>query len=370
MKILILAQLVTYSGVGTYIKQLSEQLAMSGDEVYILSSKYDLSLDSQISCHKFLPLTKSNIAKNYKIFKDIVESNKIDVVHIQHRIVGIYPAIYNLCNHKIPCTYILHTAKLEQNNFIKRLLTYTGQRAISISTEVEECLIKQLKINKDKISKVYNGVDRTKLTPWTTQHKNEERLKLGINSQCKVIGVHGRIDHVKGHDILIEAISDMDETTKSKLHVVVSGSIENNVYYRTIKAKIDELGLSPMFTFVGWVEPQYLLGLSDLMVAPSRREGFPLSAIEAFFMKVPVIRTRTGGYIDMQDYCIGIDVDSSAQLKDEILRFIVKQDLGHTDYSELAERAYDFANNNCSIEIMTSNTRKIFEEILYENKKS
>ena len=308
--------------------------------------------------------------KNYKIFKEVVEREKIDIVHIQHRIVGIYPAIYNLFNHKIPCTYILHTAKLEQNNFIKRLFTYTGERTIAISTEVEECCIKQLKIKRNKITKVYNGVDKRKLTPWTIQRKNEEKNKLNIDSRCTVIGVHGRIDHVKGHDVLIEAVSELDDRIKSQLHIVVSGSIENNLYYEKIKERIDELDLSKMFTFVGWVAPEYILGLSDLMVAPSRREGFPLSAIEAFFMKIPVIRTRTGGYIDMQDYCIGIDVDDYKQLKEEIVRFICKKDYENKHYSELVERAYDFANNNCSIEIMTSNTREIFEEIIYEDKKS
>lgn len=117
MKILILAQLVTYSGVGVYIKQLSSQLCELGDEVHILSAKFDMELDERIICHKFFPLTKFNIVKNYKIFKTVIEENKIDVVHIQHRIVGIYPQLYNTIRVKVPCSYILHTGKLEQNNF-------------------------------------------------------------------------------------------------------------------------------------------------------------------------------------------------------------------------------------------------------------
>lgn len=369
MKILILAQIVTHSGVGVYIKSLAEELCRNGDEVHILSSIYDLKMDEKIKCHKFCSLKKSNIFKNYKIFKKVVKDNKIDVVHIQHRIVGIFPKMYNFIKLKVPCTYILHTAKLEQNNFFKRLLTYSGKKVIAISSEVYDCCRNSLKIDSKKIKIVYNGVDETKLKCITLNQKNEKKISLGIGLDKIVICIHGRIDYVKGHDILIESLMELTEIERNKLHIVVSGSTNNNAYYDEINKRICNLGIKNMFTFVGWCEPQDILSISDLMVQPSRREGFPLSTIEAFFMKVPVIRSKTGGYNDMKELCVATEIEDIIQLKNEISRFIKSYiHLNEKDnYIQMVNNAYEFANSNCSIKKMANNTRRVFEEIIDEN---
>lgn len=372
MKILILAQLVTYSGVGVYIKQLSRELCELGDEVHVLSAKFDFELDERVICHSFLPLVNSNLIKNYRIFKSCVCENQIDVVHIQHRIVGIYPKLYNLIKLKVPCTYILHTGKLEQNNFLKRIFTYSGERVIAISSEVKECCIQELKIDERKISLVYNGVDNLKLKPISNQVKMMKRKSLGIEGDKFVICVHGRIDAVKGHDLLIEAINLLEDTERNRIHIIVSGNTKDNAYYEQIKQRIESLGIDNQFQFIGWCDPQDILSVSDLMVQPSRREGFLLSAIEAFFMRVPVIRTYTGGWYDMRECCIGIDIDDCEQLKKEISSFLksTHNDVKKDEYSKMIDKAEIFANSNCTIRVMTECTRKIFVEIVDENKKS
>lgn len=50
-----------------------------------------------------------------------------------------------------------------------------------------------------------------------------------------------------------------------------------------------------------------MLNISDVMVLPSKNEGFGIVCIESFAMKVPIIRTKTGGYSDIIDFCIGVN---------------------------------------------------------------
>lgn len=54
------------------------------------------------------------------------------------------------------------------------------------------------------------------------------------------------------------------------------------------------------------------------MLQPSMREGFLLAAIEAFFMRVPVIRSKTGGYKDMEDCCVGVPIGNVESIVQEL----------------------------------------------------
>jgi glycosyltransferase involved in cell wall biosynthesis len=49
---------------------------------------------------------------------------------------------------------------------------------------------------------------------------------------------------------------------------------------------------------VDQVEP--LLGLTDVMIIPSRIEGIPLVAMEALTLGVPVVATRVGGLPELE----------------------------------------------------------------------
>ena len=96
------------------------------------------------------------------------------------------------------------------------------------------------------------------------------------------------------------------------------------------------------------------------MVQPSRREGFPLSSVEAFLMNTPVIRTKVGGFVDMKDYCIGIEKDDSRQLYLELKKFMENRD----GYADMIKRARDWALNNCTIEIMANKTIEAYEKAI------
>ena len=79
-----------------------------------------------------------------------------------------------------------------------------------------------------------------------------------------------------------------------------------------------------------------ILSIADVMVLPSMQEGFPVSVIEALALKVPVIRTMTGGYIDMMDCVDGVeygDVENLTRLLEKNLAF-------NDDVQQRTELAY------------------------------
>lgn len=103
-----------------------------------------------------------------------------------------------------------------------------------------------------------------------------------------------------------------------------------------------------------------VLGISDYLISPSKNEGFLLTAIEAFIMKTPVIRTRTAGFDD-QKYCIEIREDNP----EDIVRII--NDIGHGnagDYKNRVDEAYRLAMKEFTAEVMAGKTVEVYKKAL------
>lgn len=62
--------------------------------------------------------------------------------------------------------------------------------------------------------------------------------------------------------------------------------------------RIKELQIEDTFRFTGWIETRAIMSLGNALLAPSKYEGFILSMVEAAIMRIPVLRTKTGGYKD------------------------------------------------------------------------
>jgi glycosyltransferase involved in cell wall biosynthesis len=101
------------------------------------------------------------------------------------------------------------------------------------------------------------------------------------------IGSVGRLDPMKGHDILLRAVAQVERT---KLVIVGDGA-----YRGELEQLATELGIADRLALPGWVDhPQRYLPTFDVVVQPSRSEGFPLTVVEAMLAARPVIATRVG----------------------------------------------------------------------------
>lgn len=96
----------------------------------------------------------------------------------------------------------------------------------------------------------------------------------------------GRLDRQKGVDVLVEALRRLG----SEAHAVVAGS--------AVLADSNDLAQMDNVTRVGWVGPSELETLfrsADVLVVPSRWEGFGLIAAEAMRAGLAVVASRVGG---------------------------------------------------------------------------
>lgn len=112
-----------------------------------------------------------------------------------------------------------------------------------------------------------------------------------------VIGFCGRIREVKGLELLVQALSYLDQKTGTKVVVRIAGDGD---YRSTIEELTVDLGVVDKVEFLGVVKdvPNFLKNL-DIYVQPSYAEGLSNSVLEAMSASLPVVASRISGNVDL-----------------------------------------------------------------------
>lgn len=132
-----------------------------------------------------------------------------------------------------------------------------------------------------------------------------EERPAPTNSTKALVAV-GRLVHVKGFDLLLDALAASTQT--SVLRIVGDGP-ERPALVQQAK----RLGVSDKVDFVGQRSPtevQAIMRESDVVVVPSRREAFGIVALEAWVSGTPLVATsQTGPAGFVTDGVDGVLVD-------------------------------------------------------------
>lgn len=174
--------------------------------------------------------------------------------------------------------------------FIERFLSNFCDRIICISNHdfIVAC---EARIPEKKLKTIQNGIAKSAIAVSTPFLPAEETTKL------KVLFI-GRFDHQKGADIYCEAMSQISD-------IAIGYLAGGGVLFDSKELRIPQ-NVYP----TGWLSPRELAAVFehvDLIVIPSRWEGFGLVAIEAMRAGLPVIATKVGGLTEIvEDQITGL----------------------------------------------------------------
>ncbi len=111
------------------------------------------------------------------------------------------------------------------------------------------------------------------------------RRMLAVDDADTVVGAVGRLEHVKGHDVLIEAAAAM---RPSPILVIVGDGSRR----ADLEQLATRLGIADRVRFLGHRDNvAQILPAFDVFCQPSRAEGLPLAVLEAQARGVPVVAT-------------------------------------------------------------------------------
>jgi glycosyltransferase involved in cell wall biosynthesis len=134
----------------------------------------------------------------------------------------------------------------------------------------------QAGIPSEKLVVVQNGLPR--------QRPEAEPLILDWPPDARRLLFVGRFDRQKGVDVLFEALRQLGDDAFA---YIVGDSL-----HTTLGA------LPPNARYAGWMTPSALESYyrsAEVIVMPSRWEGFPLVALEAMRAGLPIIASNVGG---------------------------------------------------------------------------
>lgn len=137
-----------------------------------------------------------------------------------------------------------------------------------------------------------NGVDMARVTGGCS---SAGRARLGVPKEAQAVGLVGRICRQKGVDTFVDAAMRLCPLFP-KARFVVVGDAEDQKLAMDLCQRIETAGLSDRIAFKDHAEDiADIYAALDLLVAPSRWEGFGLVAAEAMAAGVPVIAGDVGG---------------------------------------------------------------------------
>lgn len=307
-------------GEDTVVANEKKMLEEHGHKV-ILYRRNNSELKQMSKLQKlFLPITTIFNPRTYKEIKKLIKSENIEIVHVHNTLNLISPAVYyaarsmkvsvvqtvhnfrllcpgatfyrdgHICEdcmnnglwcavkHKCYRGSRMQTLACVLSTWFHRLTGIYGKINYICLTEFNKCKLLELKqIKPEKVFVKPNFVvSKGSIVP---EESRENQFVFA-----------GRLDKLKGIDILFEAWKSMGDTAP-KLVVCGTGPMEEwcKEFVRQNQVNIELRG------FVSNIETQKLIANSKALVLPTQwYEGFPMSILEAFSVGTPVICSDLG----------------------------------------------------------------------------
>ncbi len=143
-----------------------------------------------------------------------------------------------------------------------------------------------------------NGVDTEFFSPsiFSTEEKNELRSSLNISKDDFVFVFVGRLVRDKGINELVSVFKQITSSSKyGYVKLLLVGGMEGNIDRITPETE-QEINNNPNIIAVGFQKDvRKFFSISDCLVFPSYREGFPNVVIEAGAMELPCIVSDING---------------------------------------------------------------------------
>jgi glycosyltransferase involved in cell wall biosynthesis len=284
-------------------------------------------------------------------------SLKPDVIHTHSADLGFFIAISAKLYH-IPVVNTCHGVSFpdKQYSFIKRFaerffLKHAGFKRIIV---VEKNIL-----NFFDDAGIKNGVYIPNGVAIGRFAKEKAEIKADMKVRFLFVG---RLEEQKGCRYLLQATKILIEKAQNFVIIIVGDGSQ-----RAILDKLtEENNLGSYVTFVGSVDDERLRELyctSDVFILPSVWEGLPVTLLEAWSAKLPVIVTNVGA---IRDICVdegnGLIVrpKDPVGIADAMLRLIGDAELR----MRLAKNGAELVRREFSLERVVMSTLELYEEVI------
>ena len=322
---------------------------------------------------KNMPINSVLIEQKYRndltIIRPLVKhirQNRYNLIH-SHGARANFIAMFLRPFIKIPIVTTVHSDyRLDFTENLYKKYVYTSLNVIAlkfvdyyiaVSNNFKE-MLENRSFNKERIYTVYNTIDFDKKVEYLP--KKQFLKTYGLTEDTPVVGIIGRFDQVKGHDVFIKAAAlVVKKYPEVKFLMAGEGPEENS-----LKQLVKRLKLTNNIIFTGFVEDIFsFINAIDINVLTSYSESFPYVLLEGALMKKATISTAVGGIVDLiKEEQTGLlapggDYETIA----EKILFCLNNP---QERAKLGESLYSYAKENFSKESMKKTHLEIYNNII------
>lgn len=171
---------------------------------------------------------------------------------------------------------------------IEKILHHFSKHIAVNAEAIKDILTNRLRIPEQKIKVIHNGVDTDRFCKYDRQKAERIRASFGYCQEDFVVTLPGRMEFTKNHICLLRALRAIGNGNNIK--VLFVGNENDAALKSELMRFVDANGLTRKVRFAGRQDDMVsVYNLSDAVVLPSLREGFPNVLLEAMSVGIPVI---------------------------------------------------------------------------------
>ncbi|QPJ66321.1 MAG: glycosyltransferase [Candidatus Nitrohelix vancouverensis] len=306
-----------------------------------------------------------------------LKNKKPDLIHTHGKGPGLYGrVIARLLN--IPSIHTFHgfhfddipPLKRKLHLFVENFLSRITNWHIFVGeTEKERSHILS-HMNRNQYSVIPNGVDAAAIEAIRID-RAEVMRREGLKHYLygTLLGTVSRLSPEKGIHILIEGFALAVKKNADLRLIIIGGSLDEHKNYEAkLVERINELQLESKIAMVGAREDglSYMKCL-DYYISPSLSEGLPLSLLEAFSARVPVLASAIPGNEEVMGSpaCGTLFLPNSPEALAQTILATCKKN--HPEIEKLNAQAFSRVSTVYSAHSMAEATFKLYQNLAVHN---
>ena len=369
MKVMLSLMKLDIGGAETHVVELAKELKRRGWEVLVTSNggAFVDELEGYGIKHYTVPLQNKNpknVAKAFKLLKEIIETEKVDIVHSHARIPSF---ILGKLHKKMKFPFVTTAHWVFTTKYGLKYITDWGQKTVAVSEDIKKYLMDNYKMPEDDITVTINGIDTDKFSPETD--KAPAMQEFGLSDEDNTIVYVSRMDESRSlvaHH-LIEAMEKLDPIVENLRAVIVGDGDDFENVKAEAEALNERLGREAVSLAGARVDIAGLIAPANLFVGVSR------AALEAMAEAKPVIVAGNEGYIgtfsedklqvalDTNFCCRGCEESTADKLSQDIGEFF---GMWQEDREKLGTFGRELILKNYSVKRMADDTESVYKKVL------
>jgi glycosyltransferase involved in cell wall biosynthesis len=350
------------SGIGIYVTQLLKRIPPSGALYELFGWDFDRFVYAETAPNlEFIARCAvngrtANVLWHFFKYPQFARSRSYDAC--------FFPAAHRQLPSRSPCPAIgvVHdmaayygsrktrealgaVLRMTPPNSLRRL-----DRIIAVSEWVKQELVDLVRIKESKIEVVPNGIDLAAFYP---RPRNEESVVLiqPFSFRRPYVLYTSRIEHpVKNHITLIQAFAVFKERTRYPHRLVLAGMDRRGAEKVKEAAASSPYRKDIFFTghFPGKSLPELYAG-ADIVVIPSRYEGFGMGVLEAMASGVPVACARAASLPETAEHAaLYFDPLNAEDMADRMVTLTTNREVYRECRRLGLERVKSFSWDRCA----------------------